>query len=157
MSDPDLRSRRTAVIAAIAAASMLLAGCGGVKRAWDGFFPPASAEPEAPLPPPRGNPWVPLGSPWIQPSASAAPVWPTGRYTGGGQADGMATLVQELDHFARLVDTVSRMPPDPGEFRVNFTRIQADVAAVRAGLVEAMLQPHAAPREFPPINRDYLE
>ena len=69
----------------------------------------------------------------------------------------MATLVQELDHFARLVDTVSRMPAEPGEFRINYGRIQADIAAIRAGLIEALLQPHTAPRDFPPINRDYLE
>lgn len=142
------------MIATIVAASMLLSGCAGIKRAWNGLFPPAEAQSVPPPSLPERNPWIPLGTQWLQPSAS---VWPTGRYTGGGQADGMATLVQELDHFARLVDTVSRMPPDPGEYRVNFTRIQADIAAVRAGLVEALLQPHTTPREFPPIQRDYLD
>ncbi len=75
----------------------------------------------------------------------------------GGQADGLATVIQELDHMARLVDIVSRLPAEPGEYRVNYGRIQADIAAVRAGLVEALLQPHTAPRDFPPIHRDYLE
>lgn len=152
MSDPEIRIKRTALIVTIIAASLLITGCVGIKRAWNGLFPSARAQSE--LPAHERSRWVPLGSPWMQPSA---PVWPTGRYPGGGQGDGMATLIQELDHFARLVDTVSRLPAEPGEYRVNFIRIQADIAAVRAGLVEALLQPHTAPRDYPPINSDYIE
>lgn len=152
MSDPENRINRPALIVTIIAALLLMTGCVGIKRAWNGLFPSARAQSE--LPAHERSRWVPLGSPWMQPSA---PVWPTGRYPGGGQGDGMATLIQELDHFARLVDTVSRLPAEPGENRVNFIRIQADIAAVRAGLVEALLQPHTAPRDYPPINRDYIE
>lgn len=152
MSDPENRINRPALIVTIIAALLLMTGCVGIKRAWNGLFPSARAQSE--LPAHERSRWVPLGSPWMQPSA---PVWPTGRYPGGGQGDGMATLIQELDHFARLVDTVSRLPAEPGEYRVNFIRIQADIAAVRAGLVEALLQPHTAPRDYPPINRDYIE
>lgn len=145
------------MIATVLAASLFLTGCAGIKRAWNAMVTPAQAQPELQHAEgyPQRSPWVPLGaSPWIQPGPSA---WPMGRYAGGGQADGMATLIQELDHFARLVATVSRMPSEPGEYRVNFVRIQADVAAVRAGLVEATLRPHAAPRDWQPIQRDYLE
>ena len=152
MSDPENHIKRPGLILTIIAVSLLMTGCAGIKRAWNGLFPPARAQMEMPVP--ERTPWVPLGSPWMQPSAS---VWPTGRYPGGGQGDGMATLIQELDHFARLVDTVSRLPAEPGEYRVNFVRIQADIAAVRAGLVEALLQPRTAPRDFPPINRAYIE
>lgn len=144
--------RKKTLVAAVVMAAMLVSGCAGIKRAWNAFLTPARAEAEAPLPQP--DPWVPLGSPWVR---SSAPVWPTARSSGGGQGDGLATLIRELDHIARLVDTVSRMPAEPGEFRVNYVRIQADIAAVRAGLVEALLKPHAAPRDFPPIQRDYLE
>lgn len=130
----------------------LLAGCSSVTGFLNRVFEPARAD--APAERPAYSPWVPMGSPGIH---YPAPVWPTGPYTGGGQADGMATLIQEMDHLSRLVDTVSRLPADPGEYRINFVRIQADLAAVRAGLVEALMQPHAAPREYPPIHRDYLE
>ena len=155
---PENLRMKNAMVAAVVLAAMLVSGCAGIKRAWNAFLTPARAGAEAPLPQP--DPWVPLGSPEVR---SSAPVWPTALYSGysdysgGGQGDGLATLIRELDHIARLVDTISRMPAEPGEFRVNYVRIQADLAAVRAGLVEALLQPHAAPRDFPPIQRDYLE
>ena len=130
----------------------LLAGCGTVRGFLNRMLEPARAD--TTVEQPVHNPWRPLSS---SGNHYTLPVWPTGPYTGGGQADGMATLVQEIDHFSRLVDTVSRLPSEPGEFRINFVRIQADVAAIRAGLVEALLQPHAAPRQYPPIQRDYIE
>ncbi len=152
---PENLRMKNAMVAAVVLAAMLVSGCAGIKRAWNAFLTPARAEAEAPLPQPDS--WVPLGSPGVR---SSAPAWPTAlysSYSGRGQGDGLATLIRELDHIARLVDTVSRMPEEPGEFRVNYVRIQADLAAVRSGLVEALLQPHAAPRDFPPIQRDYLE
>lgn len=144
--------KRPFLLAPIILGAMLLSGCASIQRAWNALVTPARAQAEIPVPQP--SPWVRLDSPS---NPSAAPALPATHSAGGGQADGLAILIQELDHVARLVDRVSRMPPEPGEFRVNYIRIQADLGAVRAGLVEAFLQPHAAPRDYPPIQRDYLE
>lgn len=136
-------------------AAMLLSGCGGdpggtrAERPQPGF----SESSGSPLSDGRGN-WEPLDMDFLQPSA---PAWPVAGDGAGDQAEGLATVIRELDAVARLVDRVGRLPAAPGEFRVNFVRIQADLAAVRAGLVEAVLRPHAAPRAYPPLHRDYLE
>jgi len=80
-----------------------------------------------------------------------------GSADGQGQSEGLALVVREIDAVARLVDHVSRMPHDPGRYTVNFTRIQADLHAIRSGLVEAILQPHASPREYPRLRGQYRE
>ena len=133
-------------------AAMLLSGCGGdpggarTERPQPGLFKASGSHEQ--------GAWEPLDMDFLQPSA---PAWPVAGDGAGDQAEGLATVIRELDAVARLVDRVGRLPAGPGEFRVNFVRIQADLAAVRAGLVEAVLRPHAAPRAYPPLHRDYLE
>jgi len=128
----------------------MLPGCSTI-RDWmsggsDRGSPPAIRQ--IALPPQDSGVWVPLLPP-------GAPLRPAPWNGAGGQLDGLATVIQEVDAVIRLVDLVSRMPAQRGEVQVNYTRIQADLAAVRAGLVEAVLQPRTAPREWPPLNGDY--
>ncbi len=99
--------------------------------------------------------WVPLVSPRTPPTAA----WPLadGASTPpqAGQSEGLALVIRELDAVARLVDRVRQMPPDPGRHVIRFTRIQADLQAVRSGLVEAILQPHTRPRNYPALHGQY--
>ena len=99
-------------------------------------------------PPPERGVWVPL----LPPGAALRPAPWNGA---GGQLEGLVTVIQEVDAVIRLVDLVSRRPARPGDLQVNYTRLQADLAAVRAGLVEAVLQPGTAPRKWPALNGDY--
>ncbi|MCY4052157.1 MAG: RAQPRD family integrative conjugative element protein [Gammaproteobacteria bacterium] len=92
--------------------------------------------------------WVPLLPP-------NAPIRTTPNHGTGSQLNGLATVIQEVDAVIRLVDTVSRMPASHSRLTVNFGRIQADLALVRTGLIEAIMQPSTAPREWPPVSGDY--
>ena len=60
MSDPENRINRPALIVTIIAALLLMTGCVGIKRAWNGLFPSARAQSE--LPAHERSRWVPLGS-----------------------------------------------------------------------------------------------
>lgn len=144
--------RRLALLTLLLLSASMLTGCAGVKRAWNALVAPAQAE----TPSPRPSPWVPLGNPYMQP---AAPYWPTSPVAAAGQADALAVVVQELDHVMRLVHRASRMPPEPGEYRINWFLIEGDISTVREGIVDAIRKQRASagPRDYPPMNRDYLE
>lgn len=141
-----IRTVRTIVALLLA---VQLAGCSTIREWWaGGRADPAPAPGALQVPGQDSGVWVPLLPP-------AAPLRPAPYNGAGGQAEGLATVIQELDAVARLVDLVSRMPAGPGEVTVSFTRIQADLAAVRAGLVEAVLRPRTAPRDWPALEADY--
>lgn len=72
------------------------------------------------------------------------------------QTEGLAAVVRDLDWLSDLVGIVSRMPHEPGEYVVDFSLIQADLAAMRAGLIEAIRKPTTAPRVYPPLSADYV-
>lgn len=135
----------------IAMLAPMLAGCSTIR---DWMFGEPDRNPPAQIriavPPQDSGVWVPLLPP-------GAPLRPAPWNGAGGQLEGLVTVIQEVDAVIRLVDMVSRMPAQPGSMQVNYTRIQADLAAVRAGLVEAVLQPRTAPREWPPLGGDYRE
>lgn len=73
------------------------------------------------------------------------------------QNEGLAAVVRELDALAELVEIVSRLPMERGEFVIAFPLIQADLAALRAGLVEAIRKPTTAARVYPPLSTEYLQ
>ncbi|MYB34482.1 MAG: hypothetical protein F4X92_05065 [Gammaproteobacteria bacterium] len=130
----------------------VLAGCSTI-RDWMSGGPERGGPPariQTAVPPQDSGVWVPLLPP-------GAPLRPAPWNGAGGQLEGLVTVIQEVDAVIRLVDLVSRMPARPGDMQVNYTRIQADLSAVRAGLVEAVLQPQTAPREWPSLNGDYRE
>ena len=131
-------------------AASLLAGCSTL-RDWMLGGPERGTQPvvqQIAVPSQDSGVWMPLLPP-------GAPLRPSPWNGAGGQLDGLVTVIQEVDAVIRLVDLISRMPAQPGGMQVNYVRIQADLAAVRAGLVEAVLQPRTAPREWPPLNGDY--
>ena len=141
------------LVVALAAA---LGGC-GIFRSADDPDTGALAPGHIGMPHPDAEQnWVPL----VPPGSPANPSWPMAPHPGtadAGQSGGLALVVREIDAVARLVDHVSRMPHDPGRYSVNFTRIQADLHAIRSGLVEAILQPHVGPREYPRLHGQYRE
>lgn len=143
---PNKRWQTTILIIVLAP---LLAGCSTL-RDWMFGTPERNGNAQVAVPPQDSGVWVPLLPP-------QAPLRPSPYNGAGGQRDGLATVIQEVDAVMRLVDMVSRMPAEPADVQVNFTRIQADLSAVRAGLVEAVLQPRTAPRHWPPLNGNYRE
>lgn len=131
--------QKTLQTMAIVMLSLLLGGCSSIRDWWVGARPTYV---QAPQPGPERGAWVPL-------LPGRAPLRPAPYNGAGGQLEGLVAVVQEVDALMRLVDLVAQMPAQPGEVSVNFRRIQADLSAVRAGLLEAVLQPRTAPRDLP--------
>ncbi len=73
------------------------------------------------------------------------------------QKDGLAAVITEINALNELVEIVSQLPAERGEYVVNFTRIKADIRMIRNGVIEAIDQPGSAPRSYPAVNGDYLE
>ncbi len=134
----------------IALLAMQLAGCSTIRDWMRGERSSGSHPVPIVVPTADSGVWVPL-------LPTSAPIRPAPYNGAGGQLEGLVTVIQEVDAVIRLVDIVSRKPAEHTELRVNFRRIQADLATVRAGLVEAVLQPRTAPREWPELNADYRE
>lgn len=105
------------------------------------------------------RPGLQADAPAIRGYAQAAPV--TGPATAGvyfdSQVEGLAAVVRELDAVTELVEIVSRLPQERGEFTISFSRIHADLAAMRAGLVEAIRKPTTAPRTWGSLGADYVQ
>jgi len=128
--------------------ALQLGGCSTIRDWMSGERSADSGSNAVIVPPTDRGVWVPL-------LPSSAPIRPTPYNGAGGQLEGLVAVIQEVDAVIRLVDIVSKKPAGPSAVSVNFWRIQADLGAVRAGLVEAVMQPRTAPRDWPELNADY--